>query len=55
MQIRKEDRYEFINDIISIWDNYKKPDKQPYWPEDLEEDFFNIMRKWEDREKKCYS
>ena len=49
MQIRKEDRYEFINDILSLWDNYHKQDLEPYWPEDLENDFFDIMHKWEEK------
>ena len=39
---------EFKNDILSLWDNYNKP--EPYYPEYLEEDFTNVMRKWEEKE-----
>lgn len=39
-----------LNDIHSLWDNYKKP--EPYFPEYLEEDFARIMKKWEERMKR---
>lgn len=49
MTIRKEDRYEFINDILSLWD--KCNSTLTYWPEDLSEDFYDVMEKWEEREE----
>lgn len=52
MNIRKEDRKEFINDILLLWDNYYNNPVPPNYPEYLEEDFTRIMKKWERKEKK---
>lgn len=40
----------FINDIMYLWSNYDRPGF--YFPEDLESDFFKIMKKWEGKEIK---
>lgn len=48
MKIKKEDLEEFAADIIGLLDHYKET--PTYWPEDLEEDFFEIMEKWRLRE-----